>query len=170
LNDYSFTSAPQLKRGPLDAPTRFVNSSAARFLIMAGGTALGVILGYAGIQLLRQRAASLDQQIAAAADRINRQLPIAIDQNTELVAVGGLAGTLQYNYRLVRVSESDADTAALLAILRPKVRNHACSAPELRKTFLDRGVTVRFAYADKDLHRLFSIDVSVLDCALKGGA
>src|SRR5258705_167952 len=143
-----------------------MSPSTNRFIIAAAGGAFGAFLVYGVIQLYEHRIASLDQQMAVAANRINRQLPMRIDQSTELVAVGGLAGTLQYNYRLVAISASDADTGALLGILRPKVRNQACTAPELRKTFIDKGITVRFTYADKELHRLFSIDVSSRDCAL----
>lgn len=137
---------------------------------MFAGGALGVLMMQLAINLYERRLISLDQQISIAADKINRQLPMMVDANTEIMAVGGGARTLQYNYRLVNVTFSTADTVALLAALRPRVTNHACTAPELRETFIDHGVTVRFAYADKDQRRLFAVEVSPADCPSKGGA
>jgi len=147
-----------------------MNTSTRNFLLMFAGGALGALTMQFAITLYERHLISLDQQISLAADKINRTLPMMIDANTEIMAVGGGARTLQYNYRLVNVTSSTVDTVALLAVLRPRVTNHACTAPELRKAFVDHGVTVRFAYADKDQRRLFAIDVSSVDCLSKGGA
>jgi hypothetical protein len=147
-----------------------MKASTRNFLIMFAGGALGALTMQMAINFYERRLASLDQQITRAADNINRQLPMMLDRNTEILALGGSAGTLQYSYRLLNVTLSTADTADLLASLRPRVRNQACTAPEIRETFIDRGVTVRFAYADKDYRRLFAVEVSSADCSKDGGA
>ena len=114
-----------------------------------------------------RREAKLHSQVFLnqVAGRLNRSLPMMIDQETELVSTVGLESTFVYNYRLVNSSASEIDAAKLNELLRPQVTNGACTNPETRDQFLKRGVRLRYLYTDKDRAFITSFDVTAADCA-----
>jgi hypothetical protein len=77
----------------------------------------------------------------------------------------GADGVFVYNYRLVNLSAAQVNVEAFLSALRPSVTNAACSTPETREKFLDKGVALRYTYSDSNRQYLTQIDVSVGDCA-----
>jgi len=44
------------------------------------------------------------------------------------------------------------------------VTQGACSQPETRDDFLKKGVTLRYAYYDKDKKHVATVDVTPADC------
>src|SRR5262249_28735190 len=95
---------------------------------------------------------------------INKKLPILVDKETEFVSSAGLDGVLVYNYRLVNVSAADVDVPQFLGALKPRITSSACTTPETRDTFLKKGVTLRYSYADKASVFVVSLDVIPKDC------
>jgi hypothetical protein len=101
------------------------------------------------------------QEIAA---QINRSVPVMIDAETELLPAQGYEGMLIYNYRLVKYSASQLDHEKFAAGAKQKVTQGACGRPETRDEFLKNGVTLRYAYYDKDKQHIATIDVTPADC------
>jgi hypothetical protein len=99
------------------------------------------------------------------AAQINRSVPVMIDKETELLAAVGTEGMLTYNYRLVSYSVSQLDAAKFAAGAKERVTQGACSRPETRDDFLKQGVTLRYAYFDKEKQHIATIDVLPADCA-----
>ena len=98
------------------------------------------------------------------ADQINRSIPVMIDKETELMPSAGYDGMLVYNYRLVSYSVSRIDHRKFAAGVKQKVTQGACNRPETRDDFLKNGVTLRYAYFDKDLKHIATVDVTPADC------
>ena len=106
---------------------------------------------------------SVDYLKKVAAE-INRSVPVMIDKETELMPVDGEPGMLIYNYRLVSYSASQIDPAKFVARAKQRVAQGACNQPETRDDFLKKGVTLRYAYYDKDKHPIATVDVTPSDC------
>lgn len=102
--------------------------------------------------------------LASVAGEMNRILPRPLDSQTELVSTEGLEGVLVYNYRLVNAAADEVNSNALLTTLRPVITKGACDAPETRDTFLKRGVSLRYSYADKRRVPIATFDVTPRDC------
>jgi len=135
------------------------------YLLTAFWGAVGAFIASVVILTFENRRKNdFDLAMALASDAINRTLPMMIDSATQLMATAGAGGILQYNLRLIHLAAARVDTVSLKQQFQTKVTTSACSAPELRDTFLKRGVTVRFTYADSGFRRLFRIDVSPRDC------
>ena len=96
--------------------------------------------------------------------QINRAVPVMIDKETELLAAAGTEGMLTYNYRLVSYSVSQLDAAKFAAGAKERVTQGACNRPETREDLLKQGVTLRYAYFDKDKQHIATIDVLPADC------
>ena len=96
--------------------------------------------------------------------QINRSVPVMIDKETELLAAAGTEGVLTYNYRLVCYSVSQLDAAKFAAGAKERVTQGACNRPETRDDLLKQGVTLRYAYFDKDKQHIATIDVLPADC------
>lgn len=104
------------------------------------------------------------QVLNKVASEINKSLPMMVDKDTELYSTVGLERTIVYNYRLVNIVSTDISPEKLVVILKPQVKSSACSTPETRNTFLRKGVTLRYTYADKHKHYIANFDVTPPDC------
>jgi hypothetical protein len=104
------------------------------------------------------------QSLNKLAVQINRAVPVMIDKETELLAAAGTEGILTYNYRLVSYSVSQLDAANFAAGAKERVTQGACNRPETRDDLLKQGVTLRYAYFDKDKRPIATIDITPADC------
>ena len=102
--------------------------------------------------------------LSTVASVVNKTLPKKLDAETELVDTVGLEGVLVYRYRMVKRSASELDSTRLVLAVRPGLVTAAC-ASQTRQTLLDRGVTVRHSYGDKDGREVVAIDIVAADCA-----
>lgn len=104
------------------------------------------------------------QSLNKLAVQINRAVPVMIDKETELLAAAGTEGMLTYNYRLVSYSVSQLDAAKFAAGAKERVTQGACNRPETRDDLLKQGVSLRYAYFDKDKRHIATIDITPADC------
>jgi alanine dehydrogenase len=105
-----------------------------------------------------------EESLNRLAVQINRAVPVMIDKETELLAAAGTEGVLTYNYRLVSYSVSQLDAAKFATGAKERVTQGACNRPETREDLLKQGVTLRYAYFDKDKQHIATIDVLPADC------
>ncbi len=103
-------------------------------------------------------------RLSRIAAELNRSVPVMIDQETELMPVQSAEGILIYNYRLVHYSVNQVDRDKFAAGAKPRLRQKACATPETRDDFLKKGVTLRYAYYDKNKQPIATIDVTPADC------
>ena len=108
--------------------------------------------------------AAVAKNLATASAELNRRLPIMVDSVTQLESTVAMDSVLQYNMRLTNVTVTQEQATALLNLVRPQIKRLACSRPETRNTFLRRGVSLRYAYADRNGYDLFTIVVAPRDC------
>jgi hypothetical protein len=104
--------------------------------------------------------------LGEVADGVNKQLPRAVDSETELASVAGLEGVFVYNYRLLNAVATEVDLEGFLASMRPGVTKAACTAPDTRDKFLKEGITLRYSYVDKSGVPIASFDVTRADCGI----
>jgi hypothetical protein len=133
---------------------------------------LGGILGYALVRTVMSSglvfgSAVPIEVLTKTSDRINKMLPMMVDRETELIGTMAMPNTFVYQYRLASVSVDSIAPAALAQverIQRRQVTNLACTTPEIRDNLLNRGVTMRYQYADSDGRQVMRIDVKTADC------
>lgn len=105
--------------------------------------------------------------LAKTADRLNKMLPMMVDSGTQLVNTIAMPNTFVYQYRLVGISFGDIPASKLAdveRIQRRQVTNLACTTPEIRDNLLNKGVTMRYQYADSDGQQFMRIDIKSSDC------
>ena len=105
-----------------------------------------------------------EESLNRLAVQINRAVPVMIDKETELLTAAGTEGVLTYNYRLVSYSVSQLDAVKFATGAKERVTQGACNRPETREDLLKQGVTLRYAYFDKDKQHIATIDVLPADC------
>ena len=130
----------------------------------------GVIAGYLVLRVvpefLRKKEDPRSQErLGRIAAELNRSVPVMIDRETELMPVQSAEGILIYNYRLVNYSITQIDRAKFAAGAKQRLRQNACNTAETRDDFLNRGVTLRYTYYDKDKQHIATVDVTPADCA-----
>jgi hypothetical protein len=102
--------------------------------------------------------------LSRVAAELNRSVPVLIDKETELLSTTGAEAMLIYNYRLVRYSLSQLDPNQFTTRIKPGLTRNACNRAETREEFLNKGITVRYVYFDKDKQHIATIDVTSADC------
>jgi hypothetical protein len=117
--------------------------------------------GLFGVDKKDVRSAAFLSEVAA---ELNKQLPKPVDPETELSSVTGLEGVFVYNYRIVSRSAAEVDANAFVKTIKPPVTTAACTAPQTHDRFLKQGVTLRYAYADRNGTPITSFDVTPSDC------
>ena len=104
------------------------------------------------------------ESLKRVAAELNRSVPVMIDKETELLTVASAEAMLVYNYRLVGYSLSQFDPSQFGTKIKPGVTGNACNRAETREEFLNQGITLRYAYFDKDKQHIATIDVTSADC------
>lgn len=104
-------------------------------------------------------------RLSRIAAELNRSVPVMIDAETELMPVQSTEGVLIYNYRLVNYSLTQIDRGKFAAGAKQRVTQGACNTAETRDDFLNKGVTLRYRYHDKDKQHIATIDVTPADCS-----
>jgi len=124
---------------------------------------VGVIffaLAYNGVQQLFFKSASYDKEMISIANEINKSCPITIDAETRLDNTIALPDKVfQYNYTLVNVEKSKADTLMMKNYLEPIITNQVKSNPQLQYQ-RDHKWTLSYLYKDKNGLYLLMIRVT----------
>ncbi len=133
---------------------------------VAAGVLMGFILWRAVPALLQtDEDPRSEQHLSRVAAELNRSVPVMIDAETELMPAQSAEGILIYNYRLVHYSAARINAAKFAEGAKQRLRQTACNTAETRDDFLNKGVTLRYAYYDKDKQPIATIDVTPADCA-----
>ena len=143
--------------------------SAAKYAL-SGLVSVGAVAGFlaaaVAFQLLVVWNSDITSQVAL--DQIarisNEELPIQIDDQTELVKLEGLEGVLVYHYRLPEVLPGQIAGETLVERIGPTVLAKVCADPESREQFLEKGVTLRYVYSDSLSGKIAEFDVAASDC------
>lgn len=139
---------------------------AAVILVAILAAAGAYFLAREGTRALLQRNEDVTSQRALSqmASELNKTLPMMVDKETELISAVGLEGVIAYNYRLVNISADNIRPDEFVNAIRPHVTNAVYTDPQTRHTFLRKGVTMRYSYADKDRRHIARFDVRPADC------
>lgn len=105
-----------------------------------------------------------DKILSEEADKMNRNLPMMVDSQTQLSNVHGAKNTFHYNYTLINVSTENIDKAIFDSQLTDRIRNNYCTNPDM-KAFRQHGVTLQYNYSDKDGKFVTEISVHPDECS-----
>ena len=103
--------------------------------------------------------------IEDTAAQIRPNLPMDLDEHTRLEAVEVIGSALIYRQRLHTVTAEELDLESLAAAFEGIALQSACGSPSA-KGLLDAGVTLRFAYVDRNDVTLPHADVTPGVCSL----
>ncbi len=107
---------------------------------------------------------NITETLKAAAEAINKQTPMMIDDDTRLdAAQDGPGLRFTYLYTLVNYSLSEINVEEFRNNLAPNIRKAVCENPELA-VFYRNDVTVVYVYRDKNSMDVMEIEVPPTDC------
>lgn len=103
------------------------------------------------------------ENLSAAANDLNKMLPMMVDQITEAFAVTPLDHELDFSFRIITLQASEINIDA--NDLKYERTNYACSHPNVRP-LIDRGISIRYSYFDKNRKFVISTLIRKSDCNL----
>jgi hypothetical protein len=105
------------------------------------------------------------EDLLAAANRLNSQLPMMIDSNTRIDSTMALTNKFQYNYTILSESSQEIDAEEYIKSIEPSVINKTCNLED-NLSFVNVGVTMDFVYRTIDGVRIGTISVTPEKCGL----
>lgn len=110
------------------------------------------------------REGKLDAQLRDAANLLNQRLPMQVDAETRLDSSVGADRRFIYKYTLVNVTADMLTPAELKAAMEETLINRVCTEQGMQ-VFVKQGVTVSYAYADKNGKEIAVLSVAPGQCA-----
>jgi len=154
---------PKIQDDNLSNDIQHDNSSKSGNKNKIVGIIVGVIafsLAYYGAQQFFFKSASLDKDMMSVASEINKTCPIMVDSETRLDNSVALPDKVfQYNYTLVNVDKSHADTLSMKNYLEPIITNQVKSNPQMQYQ-RDHKWTLNYLYKDKNGLYLLAVRVT----------
>jgi len=124
---------------------------------------IGIIVGILLLFFVQQfffSTPSVDSQLMSAASELNKHCPIYVDKYTRFdnsIAVPGKV--FQFNYTILNMVKDSVDTMAIKKDKEPEMLNFVKTSPAL-KIHRENGLTLNFAYRDKNGKYLFTISIN----------
>ena len=141
----------------------------AVFCVMLGTGAAVQAAGFGGLfnSLVGQagnEAINLDETLVRISQKMNRNMPQAVDVDTRLEKVSAEPGQeFAYHYTLLKLQSNEIDTASFYLAFRPTLQKRVCAAEDL-KIFFRNKITVAYAYRGKDGEDIGKLTFSPKDC------
>jgi hypothetical protein len=127
------------------------------------GIIVGIIfffIAYYGSQQLFFTSGSIDKGMMNVASELNKSCPITVDSETRLDNTVALPDKVfQYNYTLINIDKSRADTIKMKNYLEPNIINQLKTNPQMQYQ-REHKWTMNYLYKDKNGLFLLMIKVT----------
>lgn len=110
------------------------------------------------------REGKLDAKLREAANTLNQRLPMQVDAETRLDSSVAADRQFIYKYTLVNITADMLSSSELKAAMEETVINRVCTEQGMQ-VFVKQGVTVSYAYADKNGKEIAVLSVAPSQCA-----
>lgn len=101
------------------------------------------------------------EHLSATASNLNKTLPMMVDKITECFVVTPLDHELDFSYRVTTLEAAQINIDA--NDLKNERTNYACFHPNIRP-LIDRGISMRYSYFDKNKKFVISTLIRKSDC------
>jgi hypothetical protein len=104
-----------------------------------------------------------DDELSLLASQEYASIPKMIDKTTRIDSIIGVSDELQYNLTLIDISSSSVAWASFKKTLEMSLVNWVCTSRHIVEVFINKGVTVSFAYFgyDRGLIGVVSVEPSM---------
>lgn len=102
--------------------------------------------------------------LSGIASEFNKNLPMQVDSETQLISTMGTEGTFTYVYRLINLTREEIDTESFVVDMQSHITNYACNDPEMRAKFLNEEIELEYKYLDMESIPIEVIPVTLSDC------
>ena len=102
--------------------------------------------------------------LQGAVDMLSKQLPIMVDQDTQLKRVSSDGKTLTLHYVLVDVTAEELDLQAYAEAMQPALLQNSCTVPSF-KGLIDQGGRLAYSYRDRDGQEIYNLQLGAEDCS-----
>ena len=148
----------------------FVGTIAA-LIVIVSLSGIGKQTGRALVQPINPIPQEAEQKfidgLERAARELNRNTPRMVDEITRMDAsTVGPGFRVNINYTLPKHSAGEIDADQIVQIMRPTLKNYACSKKNM-KLLLQYGADFVYLYHDKDGMLITSITIDRNDCGLR---
>ncbi len=121
------------------------------------------LLALIGLIPFATEADVVDQLLAETTAKLNKHIPLQVDEETRLDGVSAENKTLIYEYTLLNYEKAELNLEILKSNIAPVVKKGACTEASMKPLF-DSGINVHYHYKGKHGESLMMIKVISSDC------
>lgn len=109
---------------------------------------------------LQETSMTIEQELRIAVDELNKQLPMMMDDGTELFKASANRKSITYNYKVIDYFAYEVDSIEFYKIMYPEVCEH-----EKMNSLIEAGGNVIYTYHGKNMATIAELTFDKDDCS-----
>jgi len=109
----------------------------------------------------------INKELAESANEINKNTPLMLDKETQLLTAIPLDNALQYHYKLINMQLATINMDQFKNYIAKQIPSFACTNPNT-KQLIDKSIRLDYVYYDKDTKYVITYSVDKDSCQQRG--
>jgi hypothetical protein len=127
------------------------------------GAIIGGIIGQKAMEGVFLKQTDYTEVLMQVANKINANLPMTINSDTQLVSTVGFNDSFTYKYKLIGYDLLAMDVEQFKQAMSPKLKNSVCTS-ETMSEFRKLKIVVIYSYMDMNHMEIAEFPVDTKDC------
>ena len=133
------------------------------YVLVVVGAIGGAMLGRWAVDGMFSKPTDYTTVLMEVANKINSNLPMTIDSETELVSTVGFKNSFTYKYKLINYDVSEMDVKKFKNEMIPKLQNSVCTSESMSE-FRKMKIVVKYSYSDSSHKEIVEFPVDTKIC------
>lgn len=139
-----------------------MNKLATNVLVVVGAVG-GAMFGSWAVDGMFSKPTDYTTVLMQAANKINSNLPMTVDSETELLSTVGFKNSFTYKYKLINYDVSEMDIDQFKKTMIPKLQNSVCTSESMSE-FRKMKIVVKYSYSDSSHKEIAEFPVDTKSC------
>ncbi|MDT3281714.1 MULTISPECIES: hypothetical protein [Shewanella] len=133
------------------------------YVFVVVGAIGGAMFGRWAVDGMFSKPTDYTTVLMEVANKINSNLPMTIDSETELVSTVGFKNSFTYKYKLINYDVSEMDVKKFKNEMIPKLQNSVCTSESMSE-FRKMKIVVKYSYSDASHKEIAEFLVDTKNC------
>lgn len=139
-----------------------MNKTLTNILVVAGAIG-GAFIGKWAVEGVFTDTKDYSKILMNAANELNKNLPMMVDSETQLVSTIGYGDSFKYLYKLSNSDVSEINIVEFKKHMEPNLHNSVCSSDAMSE-FRKMRIKVTYSYMDANSKQIVDIPIDTKDC------
>ncbi|MFB2637074.1 hypothetical protein ACE02P_03435 [Shewanella bicestrii] len=139
-----------------------MNKIITNVLVVVGAIG-GAVLGRWAVDGMLSKPTDYTSVLMEVANKVNSNLPMTIDSETELLSTVGFKNSFTYKYKLINYDVAEMNVEMFKNEMIPKLQNSVCTSESMSE-FRKMKIVVKYSYSDSSHKEIAEFPVDTKSC------